>query len=132
MTNLNENTTPTGSLFAAEHFQQADREPVDVWDTPPPSLTQDDGAVKVWTFDKKTIPRGLAGRINVEEWPNDASVQSLKNILQPMSEVDNRFILSRKACAGMLRRAVKRGKTIPPKLKEAMEYMANRSEPEQP
>lgn len=124
MTNRNETTTVTGSLFADEHFQQADREPVDVWATPP-SFTQDDGAVKVWTFDKKSMPRSLAGRINVEEWPNDASVKNLTEILQPMSEVDNRFILSPKACAGALRRAVKRGKTIPPKLKEAMEYMAS-------
>lgn len=35
MTNRNETTTVTGSLFADEHFQQADREPVDVWATPP-------------------------------------------------------------------------------------------------
>lgn len=128
MTNRNETNKVTGSLFADEHFQQADRKPVDVWDTPP-SFTQDDGAVKVWTFDKKSMPRGLAGRINVEEWPNDASIKNLTDILQPMSEVDDRFILSPKACAGMLRRAVKRGKTIPPKLKEAMEYVASRSEP---
>ena len=126
MTNLNENTTPTGSLFAAEHFQQADREPVDVWDTPP-SFTQDDGAVKVWTFDKKTIPRGLAGRINVEEWPNDASVQSLKNILQPNSEVHPRFFLSPKACSGILRRAEKRGCELPQKFKEAVERGAGLS-----
>ncbi|EKJ97229.1 hypothetical protein C241_02984 [Bradyrhizobium lupini HPC(L)] len=69
---------------------------------PPPSFTQDDGAVKVWTFDKKSIPRGLAGRINVEEWPNDASVKNLTEILQPMSEVDDRFILSPKHAPGCL------------------------------
>lgn len=131
MTSRNENTTATGSLFTDENFKQPDRMPVDVWASPP-SFTQDGGAVKVWTFDKKSMPRSLAGRINVEEWPNDASVKNLTDILQPMSEVDSRFILSPKACAGMLRRAVKRGKTLPPKLKEAMEYLASRSEPEQP
>lgn len=101
-----------------------------IFGTPPPSFTQDDGAVKVWTFDKKSMPRGLAGRINVEEWPNDASVKNLEDILQPMSEVHPRFILSPKACAGTLRRADKRGKTIPPKLKEAMEYWAGLCDPD--
>ena len=35
MTNRNENTTSTGSLFADEHFRQTDRKPVDIWDAPP-------------------------------------------------------------------------------------------------
>ncbi|NTZ60063.1 hypothetical protein G6L24_07030 [Agrobacterium tumefaciens] len=131
MTNRNENTTSTGSLFADEHFQQTDREPVDIWGTPP-SFTQDDGAVKVWTFDKKTIPRGLTGRINVEEWPNDASVQSLKNVLQPDSEVGRRFFLSPKACSGILRRAEKRGCELPQKFKEAAERVASLTDPEAP
>lgn len=97
---------------------------------PPPSFTQDDGAVKVWTFDKKSMPRGLAGRINVEEWPNDASVKNLKDILQPGSEVHPRFFLSPKACAGILRRAEKRGTTLPQKFKEAAERVASLTDPE--
>ncbi len=83
--------------------------------------------MKVWTFDKKSMPRGLAGRINVEEWPNDASVKNLAEILQPMSEVDDRFILSPKACAGILRRAEKRGVKLPQKFKEAAERGAGLS-----
>lgn len=126
MTNRNENTRATGSLFTDEHFQQDDREPVNIWDTPP-SFTQDDGAVKVWTFDKKSMPRGLAGRINVEEWPNDASVATLTDILQPTSEVHPRFFLSPKACAGILRRAEKRGVKLPQKFKEAAERGAGLS-----
>lgn len=124
MTNHNEDTTTTGSLFTVEHFKQTDQKPVDVWATPP-SFTQDDGAVKVWTFDKKSMPRSLSGRINVEEWPNDASVKSLKDVLQPTNEVHQRFFLSPKACAGILSRADKRGKALPPNLKRAMEYGAS-------
>jgi hypothetical protein len=71
------------------------------------------------------MPTGLAGRINIEEWPNDASIKNRSEVLQPTSEVDERFFLSPKACSGILRRAVKRGKTLPPKLKEAMEYVAS-------
>lgn len=126
MTNHNEDIAVTGSLFTDEHFKQTDREPVDIWDTPP-SFTQDDGAVKVWTFDKKSMPRSLARRINVEEWPNDASVKSLTEILQPTSEVHPRFFLSPKACSGILRRAEKRGKTLPQKFKEAAERAAGLS-----
>ena len=37
MTNRNENTTVTESLFTDEHFQQEDPEPVNIWDTPPVS-----------------------------------------------------------------------------------------------
>ncbi|MNE56767.1 hypothetical protein D3C80_1516970 [compost metagenome] len=73
------------------------------------------------------MPRGLAGRINVEEWPNDASVKNLTDILQPTSEVHPRFFLSPKAGDGILRRAEKRGKTLPQKLKEAVERGAGLS-----
>lgn len=37
MTNRNENATVTGSLFTDEHFQHEDREPLNIWDTPPVS-----------------------------------------------------------------------------------------------
>lgn len=129
MTDNNNPAYETAPLFTDEQFQQADREPVDIWDTPP-SFTQGDGAVKVWLFDKKSMPRGLAGQINVEEWPNDASVKNLADILQPMSEVDDRFFLSPKACAGILRRAEKRGTKLPQKFKEAAEHGARLSDPD--
>jgi hypothetical protein len=71
------------------------------------------------------MPKGLAGRINIEEWPNDASVSSLKDIMQPDCEVDQRFFLSPKACSGILRRAEKRRCKLPQKFKEAVEYGAS-------
>lgn len=126
MTDNNNTNSETAPLFTDEHFKQTDRQPVDIWDTLP-SFTQDNGAVKVWTFDKKSMHRGLAGRINVEEWPNDASVATLTDILQPTSEVHPRFFLSPKACAGILRRAEKRGVKLPQKFKEAAETGAGLS-----
>lgn len=39
------------------------------------------------------------------------------------------FLLSAKACAGILRRAEKRGKTLPPALKAALEAVAGKMEP---
>jgi hypothetical protein len=35
-----------------------------------------------------------------------------------------KYSLSKKACEGILRRAAKRGKTLPPMLKEALESQA--------
>jgi hypothetical protein len=112
------------SLFTDEQLAQTDLTPVDIWATPP-THTQQDGAVKVWSFDKKSMPEGLAGRINVSEWPNAATVKNLDEVLHPSSEVPQRFFWSPKACSGILRRAEKRGKTLPKKLKEAVEYVAS-------
>jgi hypothetical protein len=39
-------------------------------------------------------------------------------------DVPQRFFLSAKACAGILRRAERRGKALPPMLKEALEAVA--------
>lgn len=102
-----------------------------IFGTHPPSFTQDDGAVKVWTFDKKSMPRGLAGRINVEEWPNDAAVCSLPQILET-GQIPQRFFLSPKACSGILRRAEKRGCKLPQKFREAAERVASLTDLEVP
>ena len=58
------------------------------------------------------------------ESPNadDVSLSSLASILQP--QVDRKFFLSAQACAGILRRAVNRGKKLPPALQAALEAVA--------
>ena len=53
------------------------------------------------------------------EWPSDADVCSLSHILE-RGTLPQRFYLSPKACAGILRRAEKRGKELPPMLKQAL------------
>jgi hypothetical protein len=57
------------------------------------------------------------------EWPNDAAVCSLSQTLE-IGSLPQRFYLSSRACAGILRRAQKRGKELPPMLREALEAVA--------
>ena len=59
---------------------------------------------------------------NTSEWPNDAAVCSLWQVLEPSAP--KRFFLSSTACAGILRRAANRGKELPPMLQRALEQVA--------
>ena len=61
--------------------------------------------------------------LNTLEWPSDAAVCSLSDILET-GDVPQRFYLSAKACQGILRRAEKRGKTLPETLRLALESVA--------
>ena len=54
---------------------------------------------------------------------NDGGVCSLSDILET-GDVPQRFYLSAKACAGILRRAEKRGKELPPQLRRALAAVA--------
>jgi hypothetical protein len=60
---------------------------------------------------------------NISEWPNDAAVCSLSQVLEPTAP--QRFFLSAKACAGILRRAEKRGKALPEALRLALATVAD-------
>jgi len=60
------------------------------------------------------------------EWPSDAVVCSLSHVLEAMQDVPRRFYLSPKACAGILRRAEKRGKALLPMLMAALTAVASR------
>ena len=60
---------------------------------------------------------------NAPAWPNAAVVCSLSQVLERGS-IPRRFFLSSKACAGILRRAEKRGKTLPPMLHQALTSVA--------
>jgi hypothetical protein len=64
---------------------------------------------------------------NFSAWPNDADVCSLSQVLET-GLIPQRFFLSEKACAGILRRAEKRGKRLPEQLQRALETVANRQE----
>ncbi len=57
------------------------------------------------------------------EWPSDAAVCSLSETLET-GDVPQRFFLSATACQGILRRAEKRGKVLPPQLRQALEQVA--------
>ena len=61
--------------------------------------------------------------LNTSEWPSDAAVCSLSDTLET-GDLPQRFFLSATACQGILRRAEKRGKSLPPSLKKALESVA--------
>ena len=61
------------------------------------------------------------------EWPSDAAVCSLSDTLET-GAVPPRFFLSATACRGILRRAGRRGKTLPQPLAHALQVVAD-SEP---
>jgi hypothetical protein len=56
-------------------------------------------------------------------FPSDGDVCSLLDILET-GDLLRRFFLTPKACAGILRRAVGRGKTLPPPLQRALQAVA--------
>ena len=62
---------------------------------------------------------GASMTLNTGECPNDERESTLSQILQP--NAPEKYYLSAKACAGILRRAERRGKELPPMLKEALE-----------
>jgi len=55
-------------------------------------------------------------------WPRDGSACSLSQVLESGS-VPKKYYLSGKAAAGILRRAERRGKDLPPQLKTALEQV---------
>ena len=57
--------------------------------------------------------------LNGSEWPSAVVVCSLSDTLETQA-VPQRFYLSQKACAGILRRAEKRGKALPEMLRQAL------------
>ncbi len=65
---------------------------------------------------------GACWTLDTSESPNDAAECSLSDILEP--SVPSRFYLSSKAAAGILRRAERRGKTLPEHLSAALSAVA--------
>jgi hypothetical protein len=78
--------------------------------------------MQVALMDPREVQLGASWMPNISEWPNDAAVCSLSQVLE--DSVGPRYFLSPKACAGILRRAEKRGKTLPPPLAAALEAVA--------
>ena len=77
-----------------------------------------------------TVWRGAYLTRSSSEWPKDGAVSFLSDVLEPAPP--SRFSLSPKACEGILRRAEKRGRGLPPKLDETLRAQASSSirEPE--
>ena len=64
-----------------------------------------------------------AWTLSTSDWPSAGSVCSLSAILET-GDVPRRFFLSARACQGILRRAAKRGKELPPALASALRSVA--------
>ena len=79
----------------------------------------ENGRTVVLCLDPKEQSRGGSKTPNTTDWPNDAAVCSLSQVLETGS-IPPRYFLSGKACAGILRRAALRGKTLPPLLESAL------------
>jgi len=57
--------------------------------------------------------------LNSSACPNDAVASSLSDVLET-GPIQPKYYLSQKACTGILRRAEKRGKKLPPMLSRAL------------
>ena len=78
------------------------------------------GRTLVVCLDPKEQSRGGCSMPNISEWPNDAAVCLLSQVLETGS-IPAKYFLSSKACAGILRRAEKRGKRLPLLLEQALQ-----------
>jgi len=84
-----------------------------------PSFLSKDGQTRAWSMDPSGDARGVFWMPNTTAWPNDAAVCSLSQVLET-DPIPQKYFLSGKACAGILRRAAKRGKELPPALMTAL------------
>jgi hypothetical protein len=66
--------------------------------------------------------------LDTSEFPSDAGECSLSDILETPGPHLERYFLSVRACRGILRRAEKRGRELPPSLKSALEHRATATE----
>lgn len=71
------------------------------------------------------LSRGEYLTLNSPEWPRDAAACSLSGILT--RDAPQRYSLSARACAGILRRAEIRGKSLPPQLDAVLRAAASGS-----
>lgn len=78
------------------------------------------GARKAWRWVTPGLSSGACLTRNGSEWRSGAAACSLSSILET-GPVAPQYFLSAKACAGILRRAEKRGKTLPELLVRALQ-----------
>ena len=82
--------------------------------------TGEAGPVRAWSRGHGHGQHGLFLMPNGSEWRKDAAACSLSSTLEGRS-IPQRFFLSETACAGILRRAEKRGKKFPVVLEAALQ-----------
>ena len=77
------------------------------------------GQTPAWYEAEALISLGACTTPNISEQHSGAGACSLSQILQ--ADAPDKYSLSPKACAGILRRAARRGKALPPILQAALE-----------
>ena len=77
------------------------------------------GQMPEWCEAEALISLGACTTPNISERHSDAGESFLSWILE--GDAPEKYSLSPKACAGILRRAERRGKALPPMLKTALE-----------
>ena len=87
-------------------------------------LQMADGRTQEWRNCLSVKSHGASSTLNIGECPNVAVESFLLQILQPITDVPEKYYLSMKACLGILRRARERGKELPEELKAALERQA--------
>jgi hypothetical protein len=82
-------------------------------------LVPSSGRWGTWGMGGPTACWTLSG----SEWPSVVGVCSLSDVLET-SDVQQRYFLSQRACAGILHRAERRGKKLPDQLRDALTAVA--------
>ena len=82
-------------------------------------LDLEDGQTPEWCEAEALTSLGACTMPNISERHSDAGESFLSWILE--GDAPAKYSLSPKACAGILRRAERRGKALPPMLKTALE-----------
>jgi hypothetical protein len=89
-----------------------------------PIATFQSGQTRVLLLDPGGQSLGGSTMPNISDWPNDASVCSLSDVIERQA-IPRKYFLSPTACAGILRRAEKRGKNVPERLRLALQAVAD-------
>ena len=90
-----------------------------------PSFQSADGTTQVWFLARDARLHGAFLMLSTSEWPSaaGASLCALSEVLET-GPLPQRYFLSPTACSGILRRAEKRGKALPPQLRDALTVVA--------
>ena len=105
----------------------------------PSYLTTASGEKVGWSSEQDGEWRGSLSMPNTLGWPKEdggfgllPSLPKLSSVIQ--QNVPAKYLLSGRACAGILRRSVTRGKTLPPLLEQVLRYQSKEQteDPKQP
>ena len=94
------------------------------WWEPPSLFPRTDGSPAVWQRAVPESPHGAYWMLS-SSGCHSADAVSLSSVLEPEASIPPKYWLSAKACAGILRRALKRGKALPAMLQRALEAVVD-------